>query len=106
MTRRHSVLGELDRAARMGDAGIVDEDGDGAERGFRRIERAPHRSAIEHVGFDRQRPAAGRRDLILERDDPVLAPRDQRDRRAVRRQHLGKAQPEPARGAGDEADPA
>ena len=61
---------------------------------------------VEHVGLDRQRPAAGRRDLLLQRDDAVLAPGDERDRGAVRRQHLGKAQPEPARRAGDEADPA
>jgi hypothetical protein len=34
------------------------------------------------------------------------ASKDQRDRRAVRRQHLGETQPQPARRPGDEADPA
>ena len=99
-------LRQVERAGRVTDAGIVDQDGDGAERRLGGVEGAPHRRVVEHVGRDRHGPAAGRLDLRLQGGETLLAAGDEGDRRAVRRQHLGKAQPQPARRAGNEADPA
>src|SRR5262249_57967348 len=50
--------------------------------------------------------AGGFLEAGLERGEAVGAARDQRARGALARQHLGEAQPEPARGAGDQRDPA
>ena len=69
------------------------------------VERARHRRAVEHVGLDRHRPAAGLLDLGLDRREPVGAARHQCHRGAVRGQHLGEAGAEPARGAGHQRDP-
>ena len=59
-TRRHSSSRQLDRAVGMRHAGIVDQDGDGAERLLGGVEGADHGVAVEHVGGDRDRAAAGR----------------------------------------------
>ena len=105
-TRRHSS--SLSSTARVGmrDARIVDQDGDGAERLLRFVEGAHHRVAVEHVGLDRQRAAAGGLDARLHVGEPVGAARHQRDRGAVLGQHLGEAHAEPARRAGDQRDAA
>src|SRR5262249_2355162 len=97
---------KLQRAARMRDAGIVDQDGDGAERLLGFVECAHHRLAIEDVGPDRDGAAAHLFDARLHRREPIGATRHQRHRRAFACQHLGKAHAEPARRAGHERDPA
>ena len=90
----------------MRDAGIVDQDGDGAERLLGGVEGALHRRAIEHVGLDGDRPC--RRPSIL-----VFSAL----RRSARRATSATAAPfaastsakrsaEPARRAGDQRDAA
>ena len=76
----------------MRDAGVVDQDGDGAERLLGRVEGAVHGGAVEHVGLDGDGLAAGLLDLLLGRLQLVGAARHQRDRCAVRGEHLGEAQ--------------
>ena len=88
----------------MRHAGIVDQDGDGAEGRLGLVERARHRVAVEHVGGDRDRTAARLLDARLHRRELLLAAGDQRDRRAFARQHLGEAHAKPARRAGDQRD--
>ncbi len=97
-------LGKLDGAIGVHDAGVVDEDVDHAKLGLGAVEGARHRGAIEHVGRDRGGATARLLDARLDRSEPIAAARDQRDRGARIRQHLGKAHPEPARGAGDQRD--
>ena len=105
--REHAApffLRRVDRAAGWRDAGIVDQDGDGAEGllGARRRRAAWPRGRAHrprrrpHVRRPPRSSPAGRR--------AVRAARHQRDRRAVRRQHLGEARAEPARCAGHERD--
>ena len=79
----------------MRDAGIVDQDGDGAECLLGRVEGARHGGAVEHVGLDRHRLAAVASILFLQILQPVGAPRHQRDRGAVLGQHARKARPSP-----------
>ena len=93
--RRH-----LGGAAAVRDAGIVDQDGDGAESLFGGVEGARHGGAVGDVGFDRDGLAACCLDLFFERLQPVGAPRHQRDRGAIVGQRLGELRAEPARGAG------
>ena len=100
------LLRQLDRAVGMRDAGIVDQDGDGAERLLGRIEGARHGVAVEHVGARSRRAAAGGCDARLDRREPIGAARHQRDRGTVLGQHLGEPHAEPARRAGDQRDPA
>jgi hypothetical protein len=90
----------------MGDAGIVDEDGDGAEGPFHRIVGAVDRGAVENIGGDRDSAATRSFDPRLHVGKPPLASRHEPDSGAVCRQHLGKPQAEPARRAGHERDPA
>ncbi len=75
----------------MRDAGIVDQDGDGTEGLLGFVERADHGMAIGHVGGNRDGAAARRLDASLECREPIGATRDQRHRRALACQHLGKA---------------
>ena len=105
-TRRHSSSVQLDCTGRVRHAGVVDQDGDGAERLLGFIEGAHHGLAVEHVGADRHCAAAGRFDPRLDGREPVGAARHQRHRRAVLGQHLGEAHAEPARRAGDQRDTA
>ena len=91
---------KLDGAIGMRDAGIVDQHGHGAERLLGGIERGAHRLAVAHVGLDRDRTAARLLDPLLQRREPVGAPRHQGDRRAVLREHFGEAHAEPARCSG------
>src|SRR5262252_173484 len=97
---------KLQRASRMRDAGIVDQDGDGAERLLGFVECARHRGAIEDVGPDRYGTPARLFDARLHRREPIGATRHQHHRRTFARQHLGEAHAEPARRAGYERDPA
>src|SRR5256885_505619 len=76
------LLRQLDRAVGMRHAGIVDQDGDGAEGFLRCVERAGHGGTIEHVGFDRDGAAASSLDARLRRRQPISAARHQRDRGA------------------------
>ena len=88
----------------MGDAGIVDEDRDGAERRLDRVKRADHGGVIEHVCRDGDRAAARRLDAGLDRGDAIRASRHETDRRAVCGKHLGEAHAEPAGRAGHQRD--
>ena len=90
----------------MRDARIVDQDGHGAEGGFRGLECPDHRRAVEHVGLDRDGASAVLLDPRLDGGEPVCTARHQSDRSAVCRQHVRKPQAEPARRAGNERDPA
>jgi hypothetical protein len=90
----------------MGDAGIVDENRDGAEGAFHRIIGAVDRGPVENVGRDRNGAATGRLDPRLHVGKPLLAPRDEPDGGAVCSQHFGKAHAEAARCAGHERHPA
>jgi len=86
MTRRHSV--------------IVDQDGDGAECRLDGVERAVNGGAVEHVGFDRDRPSARRLNPGFHLGEPIAAPRHQADRRTVCSQHPGETSPQAAGCAG------
>jgi len=94
------LLGQLDGAAGMCDAGVVDKCSDRAEGLFCDIEGAHHRRAIAHVRADGDGAAAGLFDARLERGQTIRAARHQRDGGALRRQHLGKTHAETARGTG------
>ena len=100
------LFADIGGAGRMRDPCVVDQDGDGAERLLDLVECARHRGTVEHVALDGDGLAAGLLDLPLQILEPVGAPRHQRDRCAVRRQHLGEARAEPARCAGDHGDAA
>jgi hypothetical protein len=89
----------------VGDARIVDQDVDQAERPLGGVEGARHGGAVAHVGRDRERPAAGERDALCDRVEPVGAAGDQHHRGAGLRQQLGEMRPDAARGAGDERHP-
>ena len=85
---------------RLRDAGIVDQNGDGAEGLLGGVEGARHGGAVGDVGFDGDGLAAFAFDLGFERRKPVGPPRHQRDRCAVIGQRLGELDAEPAGGAG------
>ncbi len=80
----------------MGDAGIVDQDGDGPEGASDGIEGLDHRGAVEHIGFHRDGAAASRLDLLFHLGEALGAPRDEHHGCSVRRQHLGEAHAETA----------
>ena len=84
----------------MRDAGIVDEDRDGAKGLLRRIEGARHGGAVGNVGFDRDRLPALLFDLVLEGLEPVRPPRHERERGAILRQRPGELHAETAGRAG------
>ena len=94
----------VDGAAGMGHAGIVDQDGDGAEILLGSIEGRRHRRAVAHVGLDRKRAAAGFFDARFEVRKPIGAARHQHHRGAVLGQAFGKAHAEAAGGAGHQCD--
>ena len=101
--RQHAapfLFGKVDRAARMRDARIVDEDGDRAESFFGGVERSHHRGAVKHIGLDRDGAAAGLFDARLDRRETIGAPRDQNHRCAVLGQTLGETHAKAARRAG------
>jgi hypothetical protein len=93
--RRH-----VDGTAGLGDAGIVDQDGDGAEGLLGGVEGARHGGAVGHIGLDRNGAAARRLDRRLQFGKPFRSPRHQCDRRAVIRQRPGEVTPESARRTG------
>ena len=95
---------QIDGAVRMRHAGIVDQDGDGAEGPLGIVECPHHRVTIEHVGRDRNGTAARLLDARLHRREFLRAARNQRDRRAFARQHLGEAHAESARRTSDQCD--
>ena len=80
----------------MRHAGIVDQDGDGAESLLRGVESGCHRGAVAHIGLDRKRAAAGFFNARFEVREPVGAARHQHHHRAVLGEALGKAHAEPA----------
>ena len=91
----------LDGAAgRLRDTGIVDQDGDGAERLFGGIEGSDHGGAVGNVGFDGNGAAAGGLDRLLQVEQPVGPPRHQGDGGAVIGQRLGELRAQAAGGAG------
>ena len=75
----------------MRDAGIVDQDCDGTEGLLGFVERAAHGIAIGHVGRNRDGAAARLFDASLKGREPIGAPRDQRHRRTLPCEYLGKA---------------
>ena len=105
--RQHAppfFLGQIDGAAGRHHAGIVDQDGHGAEALLGGIERGLHRGAIAHIGLDRDGAAAGFLDPRLHIGEAIGAARHQHDRGAVLGKTFGKAHAKPARRAGDQRD--
>ena len=100
------LFGYFDRAVGVRDAGVVDQNGDGAERLLGLVEGARHGLAVEHIGLDRDGPAAGGFDARLDGGEPIGAARHQRDRGAILGQHFGETHAQPARRAGDQRDAA
>ncbi len=96
----------FDGTAAMGDAGIVDQDGDGAEGFFGGIEGARHGGAVGDVGCDGNGLAAVLFDFIFQRLKPLDAARHQRDGGAVVGQRARKLHAKAAGGAGDQRDAA
>ncbi len=90
----------------MRDAGIVDQDGDGAEGFLGGIVCARHGGAVGDVGLDGDGLAALVLDFIFQRFKPLDPPRHQRDRGAVVRQRAGELHAQPAGGAGDQRNAA
>ena len=82
------------------DAGIVDQDGDGAEGFFGGVEGARHGGTVGDVGFDRDGFAAFAFDLVFQRFESIRPPRHQRHRSAVVGQRMSELRAEPAGGAG------
>ena len=98
--RHSSGVTSTARRRRLRDAGIVDQDGDGAEGLLGGVEGARHGGAVGDVGLDGDGLAAFAFDLVLERLEPVGAPRHQRDRGAVVGERLGELHAQPAGRAG------
>ncbi len=100
--RRH-----LDGAAgRHGDAGVVDQDGDGAEGLFGLVEGARHGGAVGDVGLDGQSFAALGFDVFFERGKALGAAGDQRDGGAVVGERKRELHAQAAGGAGHQRDAA
>ena len=99
-------IGHFDRPGEMCNAGVVDEDGDGAECRLHGIEAAADRVDVGDIGSDGERASARRLDPRPHRREPLLTARQHCDRGPVRGEHLGKARPQPGGGAGDERHPA
>ena len=74
----------------MRNAGIVDEDRDGAEGLLRGVERTRHGDVVGHIRFDGKCLAALSFDVVFERLKPIGPPRHQRDSSAIVCQCLGK----------------
>ena len=96
------LVGELREPVAVGDAGIVDDDIDGAERGLGAIERAGDLRGIRHVEGDRDGNAAMRRDLGGKRLQPVDATGGDGDLGAGARERQREVAAETGRCAGDE----
>ncbi len=90
----------------MHHAGIVDQDGDGAERPLGTIECMQHGLAVDHIGADGDGAPARVFDARLDLVETVGTARHQSHRGAGPGQYLGEPHPEPARCAGDQRDPA
>ncbi|MHC2641133.1 hypothetical protein ACVJGB_004001 [Bradyrhizobium liaoningense] len=95
-------LGLLGRELLDGDAGIVDQHGDGAERGFDGVDSPGDRGDVGDIERDRGRAAALAADLLLEALQLVGLPRGERNRRTMRRQHPCKLPAQPLARARDE----
>ena len=90
--------------ARVGGAGVVDEDVEPAPDRDGLVDEAAAVGIDGDVALDRVGPLA---ELGDERVEAVGAPRGrQHDGGAGRVQHLGEARPQPGRGAGDDGHPA
>ena len=88
------------------DAGIVDQQGDGAEGLFGLVEGAHHGGAVGDVGFDGDRAAALPFDRGFQVLQPLDPPRHQRHRRAIVGERPRELSAEPAGRAGDQRDAA
>jgi hypothetical protein len=89
----------------MGNPGIVDQDGDGAELRLDGVEGALDRVAVEDVGLHGDDAAARCLDPGRHPGEPIPASRHQSDGSAVGRQKLGETSPKAARRAGHQRHP-
>ena len=93
------LVDELDRhlvgPLGVGDAGVVDEDRDRADRLLGPADGGDDVVGVGHVDPQRNGGAALRRDQLGELGEPVLAPAGGDDRGAGGREHLAKRHPSP-----------
>ena len=88
----------------VGDAGVVDQNGDGPQRGLHGIHHLQDAGAIGHVEMQLHALAAIGANLLGQRLQTLDAAAGDGDPRAAGRQHPGKATTEPGRRAGDQGD--
>ena len=99
-------LGLLEHALGHGDAGVVDQHVDRAERVLDGRDRALDARVVGDVERNARDPAAGICDLALQRGELVQLTGGEADRGAVLRQDPGEPLAEALRGAGDQRDAA
>jgi hypothetical protein len=98
----HSSRGGVHRRAKQHHAGVVDDGVEAVEALDRLLHGGDRLLLVRDVGLDDEGVAAVGRDGPGELVEPVLAPGDERHRRALSRERLGRGGADAAAGAGDE----